>query len=277
VGDQQTLNEEILSEDLLQVVVQNGNGKTSNKSPLRLFSWGDFWLIPLYHQQASDQPLLGLLGVIRNPEQTPDEEQREALLMLTRRVAIALEDRHKQQQVFSSLESLTPEVDLIQRLRAASRYDGSNVLLTPPEELESDDLAQWVKDALSHYWGGPKLTESPLLQLKVVQEAAQDIDGGTVNALREILKRGIERVKPEGERRFTAEWILYNILEMKFMEGRKVREIAMRLAMSEADLYRKQRVAVEAVANAIVEMEVQARKEGTPIDDRQLPKRYIDL
>jgi len=42
------------------------------------------------------------------------------------------------------------------------------------------------------------------------------------------------------------------------MEGRKVREIAMRLAMSEADLYRKQRVAIEAVAEAIKEMEQQA-------------------
>jgi hypothetical protein len=51
---------------------------------------------------------------------------------------------------------------------------------------------------------------------------------------------------------------LYNILEMKFMEGRKVREVALRLAMSEADLYRKQKVAIEAVANAIMEMENQA-------------------
>ena len=32
-------------------------------------------------------------------------------------------------------------------------------------------------------------------------------------------------------------------------------DIAMRLAMSEADLYRKQRVAIEAVAKAIMEME----------------------
>jgi hypothetical protein len=45
------------------------------------------------------------------------------------------------------------------------------------------------------------------------------------------------------------------------MEGRKVREVAMRLAMSEADLYRKQRVAIEAVAKAILEMETQARRE----------------
>jgi hypothetical protein len=45
------------------------------------------------------------------------------------------------------------------------------------------------------------------------------------------------------------------------MEGRKVREVALRLAMSEADLYRKQRVAVEAVANAILEMEQSALQE----------------
>jgi hypothetical protein len=38
----------------------------------------------------------------------------------------------------------------------------------------------------------------------------------------------------------------------------------MRLALSEADLYRKQRVAIEAVANAILEMEQQARS-GVPV------------
>jgi hypothetical protein len=68
-------------------------------------------------------------------------------------------------------------------------------------------------------------------------------------------------MRPEGERRFTGEWILYNILEMKFMEGRKVREIAIRLSVSEADLYRKQRVAIEAVAKAIAAMEKEAREE----------------
>ena len=50
---------------------------------------------------------------------------------------------------------------------------------------------------------------------------------------------------------------MYNILEMKFLEGKKVREIALRLAMSEADLYRKQRIAVEAVAKAILDMEAE--------------------
>jgi len=36
-----------------------------------------------------------------------------------------------------------------------------------------------------------------------------------------------------------------------------VREVAKRLALSEADLYRKQRVAIEEVARAILEMEEQ--------------------
>jgi hypothetical protein len=86
--------------------------------------------------------------------------------------------------------------------------------------------------------------------------------GNTTNALRATLREAIERVRPEGERRFTGEWILYNILELKFMQGRKVRQVALRLAVSEADLYRKQRVAIEAVANAIIEMEREAISEN---------------
>jgi hypothetical protein len=86
-------------------------------------------------------------------------------------------------------------------------------------------------------------------------------DGNAANALRSILRRAIDRTRPEGERRFTAEWVLYNILEMKFLEGRKVRDVAMRLAVSEADLYRKQRVAIEAVAQAVAQMEREAARE----------------
>jgi hypothetical protein len=95
--------------------------------------------------------------------------------------------------------------------------------------------------------------------LKVVQRTLEEHQENPANALRAILRQAVEQVRPEGERRFTGEWILYNILELKFMEGKKVREVATRLAMSEADLYRKQRVAVDAVANAILEMEQKAR------------------
>jgi hypothetical protein len=115
-----------------------------------------------------------------------------------------------------------------------------------------------VREALGHYWGGPRLTQSPLIGLRVVRRAMEEHDGNAANALRSILRRAIERTRPEGERRFTAEWVLYNILEMKFLEGRKVRDVAMRLAVSEADLYRKQRVAIEAVAQVVAQMEREA-------------------
>jgi hypothetical protein len=42
---------------------------------------------------------------------------------------------------------------------------------------------------------------------------------------------------------------------MRFIQGRKVRDVALRLAMSESDLYRKQRVAIEALAGIILEQE----------------------
>ncbi|HNN13907.1 MAG TPA: hypothetical protein PKL78_10130, partial [Anaerolineales bacterium] len=160
-----------------------------------------------------------------------------------------------QQRVFRSLKDLQPQVELIQRMRAAGRYDTRASLLTEPLPHESD-LANWVKDALTHYWGGPKFTNNPLINLQVVKDLAEKEDGNLANALRALLRTAVDQVKPRGDRKFTTEWILYNILEMKFIEGRKVRDVAARLAMSEADLYRKQRVAIEAVAKAILEMEV---------------------
>ncbi|NMC79449.1 MAG: hypothetical protein GYA59_08820, partial [Chloroflexi bacterium] len=142
------------------------------------------------------------------------------------------------------------------------RYDGSSLL--SDDKLEPhQDMSQWVKEALTHYWGGPKLTQNPLMQFHVVQNLVEDYEGNQANALRAILREAIEKMRPEGDRRFTAEWILYNILEMKFLEGKKVREVALRLAMSEADLYRKQRVAIEAVAGAILEMEANAQVRTT--------------
>lgn len=229
-------------------------------SLMREYIWGEYWILPLRQRRTEDQdldatpPLLGFLGVARNGVLTMEREQRQSVWLLANRAALALEDRRLQQNVFRSIAQIQPQVELLQRLRAAGRYDSAQSLLT--EELPEDsDMSSWVKDALNHYWGGPKLTQSPLLKLRVVQQAAEENEGNLSNALRSVLRRAVEQVRPQGERRFTTEWILYNILEMKFIEGRKVREVAAKLAMSEADLYRKQRVAVEAVARAILEME----------------------
>ncbi len=250
-------NRALLDQDSLPAVLENVHSDTRHE-----FQWGNFWVLPLHRRRHSDMdrdavpPLLGLLGVALHDasHQEMEHDQREALWLLADRAALALEDRQLQQSVFRSLADLQPQVEMIQRMRAAGRYDARATLLTEPI-LHEADLANWVKDALTHYWGGPKLMNNPLMNLQVVREIAEKDDGNSANALRALLRKAVDQVKPRGDRKFTTEWILYNILEMKFIEGRKVRDVASRLAMSEADLYRKQRVAVEAVAKAILEME----------------------
>ncbi len=249
-GSRALLDQEGLTEAMEQV-----NGETR-----REFRWGSFWVLPLHRRRLSDMdqdelpPLLGLLGVAKHEKNKMENDQRDALWLLADRAALALEDRQMQQRVFRSLADIQPQVEMIQRMRAAGRYDSRTSLMNEPT-VEEADLANWVKDALTHYWGGPKLTNNPLIKFQVVREFAEKEDGNTANALRALLRSAVDQVKPRGDRKFTTEWILYNILEMKFIEGRKVRDVAARLSMSEADLYRKQRVAVEAVAKTILEME----------------------
>ncbi len=220
-----------------------------------VFRWDSYWLVPLHSPDSAD--LIGLLGMYANDaELSVAPEIAASLAILADRAAVALSDRMLQREVFTVVDRLVPEVEEIHHLRAAARYQGAEALAGPFDGVSTQaDLAALVKDALGHYWGGPRLSRSPLLGLRVVRQAMVEHDGNPINALRQILRDAINRVRPAGERGLTAEWMLYNILEMKFLEGRKVRDVALRLAMSEADLYRKQRVAIEMVAQAIADME----------------------
>ncbi len=243
--------------DIKKEVLENLQESLAERDGQRdIFQWEQDYLIPLVEIDSVQRKLLGLIGITGVETLKLEGEQSQAMQILVQRASMALGDRNTQQQVVQSLMELSPQVELIQRMRAASRYNASNLLVEGG--MPEIEMVQWVKDALTHYWGGPKLTDNPLLQLRVVHEATLNHEGNSANALRAILKEAIEKIKPEGERHYTSEWILYNILDMKFMEGHKVREIAMRLAMSEADLYRKQRIAIENVAKIIVEMETAA-------------------
>ena len=253
-GSSPLLKESNLSE-ALNVIDRPGNGDGEE------YAWGDYWLFPLHQPPETDEGspiLLGLLGVVHQADQVIVSDQRQSLAVLLQRAQVALQDRRLQRTVFRSLEDLRPQVDMFQRLRAVAQHD-SKVSLLEETLPPGSDMAEWVRDALAHYWGGPKLTQNPLLNLQIVQQAFKEHNDNPANALRSILRQAMDHVRPEGERRFTGEWILFNILEMKFVEGRKVREVATRLAMSEADLYRKQRVAIEEVARIILDMERQTQ------------------
>ena len=192
------------------------------------------------------------------------DEQAEAEALLTQ-AAAAMADRYVQEGVFATLQSILPDLERIQEWRSAVRYApplpapetvAAEPTSDPTQMLAQAQWQQWVKDALSHYWGGPKLTESPLMDLKLVRRQVKANDGNLTAALRSVLKEAIERQRPPGERRLTAsEWLVYNILDMRFVQGQRVLDISRRLSMSESDLYRKQRVAVAAVARTLAEME----------------------
>ena len=178
------------------------------------------------------------------------------------RITGALVDRKLQQGVFVTLRQLMPDIERVQQWRGIVPYASvesdtqATSALLDPNPIHSPEFESWVKDALSHYWGGPKLTLSPLTKLRIVSNALEQAKGDPTNALRLVLGAAIDRLRPDGKQNSSApEWLLYNILEMRFIQGRKVREIADRLAMSESDLYRKQRVAIGQLARVLSEME----------------------
>lgn len=217
-----------------------------------------YWLRPLRDREGKQ--VLGFLAVTaRTPEVALTPAEAEVLAVFIEQAEHALEDRRLQQSVFASLKRIMPEIERIQRLGSAIAYRDQTEAVALPgvgSPVTDPNFERWVKDALSHYWGGPKLTRSPLLNLEVVREALAREGGNPARALRAVLNAAIERLRPEGTRQTAAtDWVLYNILEMRFIQGKRVREIADKLAMSESDLYRKQRVAIEEVARALAAME----------------------
>jgi len=215
-----------------------------------------FWLMPLYNRVGDQVGVLGLAAPVDDREMTAEESS--ALQRLFRQAAQSLEDRQLQQGVFAALATIMPQLDTAQRWRGAMQYKGASPkeMAVNGESNQPSDFSKIVKDALSHYWGGPKLSASPLLSLRTVQEVIEESGGSPTRALRSVLSQAISALKPDGQRSMlAADWVLYNILELKYIEGKRARDVASQLAMSESDLYRKQRVAIDEVARILEEME----------------------
>ena len=217
---------------------------------------GGYLVAPL--RAGETGPIIGLVGIAaRGPLPLNDDEKARVRLLLQRAQA-TIEDYHLQQQIFALVRETIPTIVRLQQVHGSPRMDGHVPLTSPAITASEDDFVRWVWDALRHFWGGPKLTENPLLDLQVVAEEAEASGTHRTRALQNVLLRAIERLRPEGHRQMTtSEWLLYNILDLKFVQGKRVREIARRLAMSESDLYRKQRIAVAEVARILREMEVE--------------------
>lgn len=219
----------------------------------------NFCLLPL---RSPDGVFLGALGIALPPEALGSNgvlttETRRLIGSLSHQIALALTTVQMQQRLFDTLRGLGPEMRSLQEL--TTRLEQA----TPASltALESDvslhpEFTQLVKDTLAHYWGGPKLSDSPLLGLRTVRRLIQDQGGSPTRALQSVLRQAIDNLRPDEQLDPSAqEWLLYNLLEMRFLQGKPVRDAASRLAMSESDFYRKQRVAIEEVARQLTLME----------------------
>ncbi len=214
--------------------------------------WNGIVIIPIKTIREQKRYNLGFIGFDRLKRESLDPEQVRAVNLLLTRLLTAIEDYQQQQKMLISLELLEPQMDEIQNLLAAGRFASMNMQINL-EDMEL--LNKWTKDALSHLWGGPKLSGNTLIQMAIVQQKADETGETLTKALRGILEEAIVSMRPEGERQYTNDWLLYNILDFKFNENMKMRDIAKRLSLSEADLYRKQRIAVDGVVKKLVEME----------------------
>ena len=184
---------------------------------------------------------------------------------MRQRAARALSDLCLQEEIFAVVEGLLPQLALTGAHAAAAGYplrrEGAGEVDSSLLPERAQVIAQ-VRAALRHYWGGRGLYQSALQELSIVRARLTRSEYNPARALRDVLEAAIERQRPSGERQLNApEWTLYNILVLRFIERRKVREVARQLALSEPDLYRKQRLAIEIVADTLISMENRAQTE----------------
>ncbi len=264
IGPENNIGENLINDEAyLQNMITNGEGAV-----LGLRRWGNYWVAPLHSHrrtnEAGDYLLIGILGLEARrdyPNLSPDEE--DMLHTVIRRVEQGLDDRVLQAELMNVIEGLLPQISTVSRRTDAIEYkQGAKSAPQSANGLHRDEIIEQMRAALRHYWGGSGISHSRLLDLTIVQREMGNYNT-PVNALRAIINKAIERLKPEGERKLTSpEWTVYNILQLRFIERKKVRDVAYQMGMSESDLYRKQRVAIEAAADALIELELEARQGG---------------
>ncbi len=260
VGDLKFADSELLEDsELLQLIQSPGEA-----GAIRQMSWREYTLVPLLSRRIRGNGAHALtVGALGLPQLGESARPPNSLQPFVRRVETSLDDMRLQAEIYNLLEGLLPQFQMTRSRAVQVEYLQSSAPSTTAISLpERAELFEQVRAALRHYWGGSGISQSNLIQLQVVQDHMRAAEDSPVHALRKILADAIDALKPQGERKMMSpEWTLYNILQLRFLESRRVREVARRLSMSEADLYRKQRIAILAVTDQILERELDIRSQ----------------
>ncbi len=245
--------------NLQEIISENQDDEAQ---PMR--QWHSYWVAPLYSKRSTDdngQPvLIGILGLqARSSAIDLTTDEWSVLGKEIKRAAETLDDLRLQSEIYAALEGLLPQITITRSRAAEVEYrPGRDANKNGNSEpIDREQFNEQVKAALKHYWGGPGLTTSGLQELKVVRDALRENGDNPARAVRSVIQKAIDLQRPDGERKILSpEWMVYNILEERFVERIKVRDVANKLALSEPDFYRKQKVAITAVADSLLEMEL---------------------
>jgi GAF domain-containing protein len=260
------------AEDLFERLFEPSAGNGARLP--QIIVWQGYWLTPLFSEksrsgQQGPETWIGVLGVqARAAHIDFTADDADMLAGFAARAATSIEDLTLQQEIFSALGGLLPQIRLTRENTGAIEYRPARPATPAPAAAPAaaapapdlTALREQVKAALRHYWGGPGLTSSRLLTLKTAQQLAPAHNGDAARTMRALLDRALDRMKPiDGEKSMTApEWTLYNILHLRFVKGVTAKEVAHRLSLSEAHLYRRQNAAIDAMVDQLLALEREA-------------------
>jgi hypothetical protein len=222
-------------------------------------TWHDYQVIPIRSLRQNDEkpePIVnGIMGIWTDVETLQIVDDETVLERFVQRTQQVLDDMLLQNEILAALEGLLPQIMITRSRSDAVEYRPGRNLLPLTPNFDRDDIYEQVRAALRHYWGGPGLMRSRLLDFDIVQAQIND-ETTPVQALRNVLQQAIEKQRPDGQRSMTSpEWTIFNILDLRFVERKKVAEVARRMALSQSDLFRKQRSAIDAVTDTFINLE----------------------
>jgi hypothetical protein len=242
------------------MVSSKANGASANDEsayPLTLVAWEQYWVVPLYSTRGNSHSgqLIGVFGIAaREQEMQLQPEEETVFKILVGRAARIVDDMKLQDELLDSLQDVVDDRPAVAPVRP---YVSDARQLTSSLNMP-DEFNVLVKDALRDFWGGPRLTDERLFRLPIFRQALAEHNDNPERAVRAVLTKAIERLKPSGQRSMLAtDWMLYNIIDLRYVQGRKVQDVSLQLAMSEPDLYRKQNIAIKRITEEITAMEQQ--------------------
>lgn len=126
-----------------------------------------------------------------------------------------------------------------------------------------EQFDRWVHDALNRLYDSVYLRTHPLAEALADAEASTPLQRS--EALRRALLGAIHSLQPKpGTPAESPDWRAYNILELRYIEGLSVGEVAGQLGLSQSQYFRDQARVLEAVTALLWERYERARSPEAP-------------